>query len=214
MTMCGNCHFLKKNFSEFTTLKVYFPSEYAEGRTRLRKITLMDMLKDAFNSMGNTMEDYLCAACDKRGDGNQMRAVTYMPDYLILDFARFQALPDGDFGKILSRIEFGESINLDSIFIPVDGSQSRSGDTAAERGHVGPFVYDVYAVIMHIGTQIRSGHYYAMARNLDKPSHPSSSWHVYNDTRVAEAEFEECQTRRKNRDATVTNLFLKRRQRA
>lgn len=214
ITECGNCGFEKKNFAEFTALKVDFPQKYTERGVHIEKVSLTEMLDESFNKPGNDMEDVLCASCEKRANAQQKRAITYMPDYLILDFPRFRDDGDKEYGKIRTRIDFTESLNLDKIFISVPSPPARPDDTPADRGHVGPFQYDVYAVIMHIGKQIQSGHYFALARSIDKPGHPSSRWHEFNDKIATPAEFAECQTKRKNTYATVTNIFLKRRQRA
>ena len=215
-----DCSYVKKNWREFSVLQMLFPPKYTKPGNKFPSVNLTDIFRHMFNlESPDPLADYKCVNC-KSPDCVQDRAVTYLPDYLILEFSRFQANqvePERDAGgkiiqqfeasKIKTQINFTEKMDLKPIFIPVDSPSSRPGDTPDVRGCVEPFIYDCYGIIMHKGNTIQSGHYVAMTRNLDMPGQRQSRWHRFNDQHVEVCDFSWSH----QPNTQVTHIFLKRR---
>jgi len=212
-----DCGYLKKSWREFSVLQMLFPPKFTMRGSKHPSVSLSDVLKYSFNvETPDPLGEYKCTNCKTANTCVQDRAVTYLPDYLILEFSRFAAnqyepgkTQNQSFSaeKIRTQITFAENINLKQIFIPVDSPSSLPGDDDAVRGCVEPFIYDCYGIIMHLGSGIQSGHYYALTRNLDMPGTPQGKWHEFNDELVREQPFSFSQMH----DKHVTHIFLKRR---
>ena len=212
-----DCGYVKKNWREFSVLQLQFPPKYTVPGSRYPSVNLTDIFRHMFNlETPDPLGDYKCVKCKTANVCVQDRAVTYLPDYLVLEFGRFQASqyepgrdPDQQFQayKIKTQITFSQKIDLKPIFIPVGSPSSRPGDREDVRGCVEPFIYDCYGIIMHRGATIQSGHYIAMTRNLDMPGQPQSRWHQFNDQTVTPMDFSLSQ----RPDTHVTHIFMKRR---
>lgn len=219
----NDCRYVKKNWREFSVLQMQFPPKYTEIGTRFPSINLTEIFRHMFNLENpDPLTGYKCVNCNRENTCVQDRAVTYLPDYLILEFSRFQANqyePERDQAgnfidedafqahKIKTRIKFSEKVDLKPIFIPVDSPPSRPGDKDDVRGCVEPFIYDCYGIIIHKGQTVQSGHYIAFTRNLDMPGQSQSRWHQFNDQTVTPADFQDTQ----RPDTHVTHIFMKRR---
>lgn len=66
----------------------------------------------------------------------------------------------------------------------------------------GDFNYDTYAVIQHEGATINSGHYWSLAKSMDKSQirvngavQGAGLWHRYNDSIVSGCDFGATQTK-------------------
>ncbi len=217
-----DCRYVKKVFTGFSILQVNFPSKYTKIGKEFPSVSLTDIFRHEFNLQDlqklDKLPDYKCVNCKAPNTCVKDRVVTYLPDYLILEFPRFQTNqsdvdsfgnPPREFesNKIKTRITFSEKIDLKPIFIPVESPPSLPGDNDEVRGCIEPFIYDCYGIIIHKGSTIQSGHYIAYTRNLDMPGQSQSRWHQFNDQTVTPIDFAESQ----KPDTHVTNIFLKRR---
>jgi len=206
-----DCGFALKRFRPFTVLQLNFPDKYTT-RDLFAPLTLMEMVRWQINldpKNCQKMEGYKCQKCQRKDVCYQERAISSFPDYLIVELQRFLGLDGGlESAKLTAQVKFTETVDLTSAFIPFD--EPTPDDIKLYRGQKGPFLYDCYAVVLHHGDTLQSGHYTTIARNLDKPGHPSNSWHRFNDTYVEPTTFAECQRPK----TTVTQIFMKRRQQA
>lgn len=60
--------------------------------------------------------------------------------------------------------------------------QPTDGDRVTDPAFKGPFRYETYAIIVHDGTSITAGHYYAYIRDMN--SRDPNAWFCFNDTNV------------------------------
>ncbi len=117
-----------------------------------------------------------------------------LPDYLCLFLGRFEGGVSDGMNRNNALVTFPEkNIDLTRFFCPPDIFPDREKD----HEHRGPFLYDVYGVVQHIGN-LNSGHYFAIAKSPDLPNNPNGagSWHKYNDRRVTPSSFQETQSER------------------
>jgi ubiquitin carboxyl-terminal hydrolase 8 len=196
------CGFAKHRFSTFARLQLQFPPDHQSLRNKL-PIPITDMLDLAYNKNLDDVpvqQGLKCWKC-KGTECKLDQAVTYMPEYLVVDIQRFGA--SGGTVKIQSLVEFEEFIDFSSIVL--EAKNAAAGELQRP-GHIGPFTYQCYAAIIHIGSGVQSGHYIALARNLDNPGHRSNMWHEFNDRESKVRGF----PRFRQPGTTVTSIFLKR----
>jgi ubiquitin carboxyl-terminal hydrolase 8 len=214
ITRCSmkDCGFALKRFRHFPVLQLNFPDKYT-SRELFAPLSLMELIRWQINldpRNASIVEDYKCQKCKRDKVCYQERAITYMPDYLIIEFQRFSGYDTEGLGsaKLTAQVKFTESIDLTPAFIPM--GDPPPGGINLDRGQIGPFHYDCYAVVMHHGDTLQDGHYTAITRSLDKRGHLSSIWHRFNDTYIDRTTFAECQKPK----TTVTHVFMKRMQNA
>ena len=214
ITRCSmkDCGFALKRFRHFPVLQLNFPDKYISGELTT-PLSLTELIRWQINldpANASLVEGYKCQNCKRENVCYQERAITYFPDYLIIEFQRFSGYDTEGKGsaKLTAQVKFTEKIDLTSAFIPM--GDPPQGGIKLDRGQVGPFHYDCYAVVMHHGDSLQYGHYTSITRSLDKRGHTSSIWHRFNDTFIDQTNFAECQ----KRNTTVTHVFLKRIQNA
>ena len=212
---CHACNYTARIHTGDLGLQLAIPQQ--ESRDK-KPVTLLDCIR---MDWGPTRKETIPANCDECGareikDGNKKtlgRHISYFPDYLELDLIRYTFNPitlgpDKDFTKVT----FPEKdIDLTEFFIdpakPLTKDQMVMGQTdhRIERGQQGPFIYDVYAVIHHQGSNANSGHYYCFTKSPDKrqgDGQKAGSWQKFNDSRVTAANFSDTQTN------NVASIFL------
>jgi ubiquitin carboxyl-terminal hydrolase 8 len=135
-----------------------------------------------------TPEDYRCEVCKSQGRQRKL-SFARMPDRFAIAFQRFQRdYRTSTTSKISHRVTFPtQNLDLSPYWI---GPQDRfiNGDPEAanmareDRHFKGPFLYDCYAVICHIGSDLSGGHYIAYVR--DESSNDPTDWFKFDDSRV------------------------------
>ncbi|KAJ3270975.1 Ubiquitin carboxyl-terminal hydrolase 2 [Borealophlyctis nickersoniae] len=152
--ICHKCHRKKLPFERFSSLSLALPPTS----------TTLNNLLHTFASR-ETLDEYLCDGCGKRGPASKSLAVYHCPEVLVLHLKRFDFL----FGmgkKINTSITFPEELKIDEFLSNVDGA-----DTSA--------TYSLIATTNHTGT-LDFGHYTATTRNSD-----DGTFYLHNDTGVS-----------------------------
>jgi ubiquitin carboxyl-terminal hydrolase 8 len=129
--------------------------------------------------------------CERCGSKDATTRVRYarLPDRLQVQIGRHAS--DGrEAKKLRQTVRFPiRGLDMEPYHIPpeerfIDESDAKVAEAARDRGFRAPFIYDCYAVICHIGEQIRSGHYVCYVR--DQRSDDATDWIKFNDTRYNE----------------------------
>lgn len=95
---------------------------------------------------------YACAACGSLQPASKQICVEAPPNVLVLHLKRFKP---GGYGKVTRHVAYPEELSLGgAVAEPPPG-----GPPAA------PPLYRLYALIVHAGWALASGHYYAYARD-------------------------------------------------
>jgi len=185
-TICDTCGYISRQWQPFTELELPFPAdnrgEYPD------KMTLPEILDHAFANPDTKEMRCVRGACkdadDKKGGGEGRRHTTharisYWPEYLVCYFGRFT----NDLVKVRTKIPFSEA-DIPLTKYAFTGGEPLPENAASLPPNVkGPFNYRPYAAIFHSGLGIKSGHYIALARHLDKVGE-QGKWHTFNDDRV------------------------------
>lgn len=171
---CGH-HTMNFQVSDLTTLGISSPNQ-----------TLESMLAEY--TATEIPEGFRCYSCGSEG---RERRLTFarMPDRFAVAFQRFHRdLSTSTTSKVGHRVVFPiQDLDLTPYFIGA-GDQTIEGDDAAatiareDRHFRGPFKYDCYAVMCHIGSDLGSGHYIAYVN--DETSADPTDWIKFNDSRV------------------------------
>jgi len=107
-------------------------------------------------------EKYMCDNCHCRQEAFKSMKIRSLPQVLVLHMKRFKYMDRiGSFKKLYSRVVFPFELRIvDTVQLcdPVDENR----------------IYDLFAVVIHIGGGVRSGHYVCMVRHHRK-------WFLYDD---------------------------------
>ena len=201
ITKCNYCAGETRTFELFTYLTINIPDDN-------RPYSLRELF-DLEYGRGEPIDGYTCdSLCKKTGQtASRTTYLCYLPDYLVIQLNRYNAMMQ----RVPNTVTFPEKdLDLSRACVP-PGQISQ----AADRRLRGPFVYDTYAVTMHKGNTIKSGHYLTFARSLDKPTHVGSAygagqWHLFNDRTVRPAHFVDTQCSSQSPNGLATVIFLKR----
>lgn len=172
-TRCNDCHHTSRAFDGFTFLTVYIQESGAQ--------TLQNALAQQYKP--EHLSDYTCEQCKKKGNVEQKTDLCRLPPYLIIQLARFR-----QGGKVRTKIQFpigsANILDMTPYCIPPDPA-TEAGIPNLDTGLKGPFKYNCYGIIKHIGSNIDSGHYVAIAQS--EGENGKKSWHTFNDKVVTES---------------------------
>lgn len=139
--------------------------------------TLLEALANDNNS---TVDGFQCDKCQRQQPATRRRRLGRMPDLLCLHISAF--VHDGSSGKIRKRLQWAlNSTDFGQSFIDAADRQLPPG-VSLDKHFDGPFAYECYAVLMHSGSSISSGHYFVYVRD---PSFTNPNlWYEFNDQSV------------------------------
>ena len=141
-------------FEPWSVLKVEIPGAEKAGNPAPN---LKDCIASAFRT--ETLDDYACDTCKKRGTTRKEQSISRFPQTLILSLKRFTNAGS----KVRARISYDENC--------VDMSEWVSWSTDSL-----PQQYRVVSTIEHLGSS-RGGHYIMRAKESD-------GWFIYDDSNV------------------------------
>jgi ubiquitin carboxyl-terminal hydrolase 8 len=148
--------------------------------------TLTAFLAEETRPQDPNVLKWKCEVCEADGRGRQLRKRRVMfcrlPDRLMLPIQRFNRALQKD----RSRLEFPlRDLDMGPYCMPssergISDSDPDASNIANNDHHFRPpFKYDLYAVICHVGRQLKSGHYVAYVRDQD--SDDPTAWIKFND---------------------------------
>lgn len=173
-----------------TVSPVWVPGEIITAPIRRTTSTLEQCL--ATNMQLETIDGYQCDRCQGQRQAKIQRKMARMPELMCIILQRFEPDAFGSVQKNNRHVTWDlNNINMEPYFIPREDRGWDNSSAAAGAGpeldeHFrAPFDYECYAVIMHSGPSMTSGHYYTYARDLSN-SDPNS-WYVLNDSNISRA---------------------------
>ncbi|KAK2730059.1 ubiquitin c-terminal hydrolase domain-containing protein [Colletotrichum kahawae] len=168
--VCSRCNNRTYSFATFDFISVPINSNTQ---------TIEDCLRSYLEP--EVIDDYKCDTCNMNVRGKKQIALARLPELLCVCFRRFDYDSTGQVQKKRDMITWDfENLNLDQFFIPPE-ERNTVGPPLDEKFEL-PFDYECYAVIIHTGTNITSGHYYSYVREPQNPD--PHAWHRINDARV------------------------------
>jgi ubiquitin carboxyl-terminal hydrolase 8 len=127
-------------------------------------------------------EEWRCPSCqNKKREATKRITLTRAPDNLVVNFKRFSASHRETARKIRTNVAFPlNNLDLGPFMLPEPSDvELRERGITPERQMLGPYLYNAYAVICHIGQSIGHGHYIAYVKDRSR-----SVWRCFNDERA------------------------------
>lgn len=155
--ICTECGEKSVRYEPWGVLKAPIPGADKAGAPAP---TLRDCIATAFSS--ETLDDYTCDKCKKKGSARIEHSISRLPQYLILSLKRFTNTG----AKVRARIGYDP---CDISFTDWRAWPSLQGEAQAH--------YRLYATVEHLGT-CHGGHYIMRARD-------GADWMVYDDSMCA-----------------------------
>ncbi|PSN75185.1 cysteine proteinase [Corynespora cassiicola Philippines] len=187
---CQTCGTTSTTFEAFWSISVEIPQD--------RSCDLRDCLRSYCSAERLTGEDFWrCPQCKKEREAVKKITITRAPETLVVHFKRFSAGRGQSARKIRTPIEFPlQGLDLGPFMEPPITPEQEaqvmqtSRDGAAQIVGLktdpamnGPFIYNAYAVIWHMGATLGSGHYVAMVKDKSR-----KCWRQYNDQQITDFE--------------------------
>ncbi|RDA93900.1 hypothetical protein CP533_4486 [Ophiocordyceps camponoti-saundersi (nom. inval.)] len=166
---CMGCHTRTHTFSPFG----WIPVTVGPGRD----MTLTEALDHYVSE--NQLDDFACDHCKAKRVAMQSMSFARLPPLLCISFRRFNY--DGrDFSKSNAAISWDfNDVDLSPYFLG-----GADADPGSDRAFKSPFRYQCYAVIVHSGRQLNTGHYFAYVRDTANSHHDPYAWYCCNDSHV------------------------------
>ncbi|KAH8887674.1 cysteine proteinase [Thozetella sp. PMI_491] len=150
-------------------------------------------LQECFEQLTHTErpEGITCEECEAKNSRSRRTRLARLPDRLILQLNRFRR--DGAYVQQISknrdRVNFPiRGLDMSPYFIDSFDRKVPDNSPNAELGKThqfrGPFIYDLYAAIVHTGSTNHSGHYWSYAK--DDSSRDVEDWWKLNDAQVSQ----------------------------
>ncbi|KAK0739115.1 hypothetical protein B0T21DRAFT_137013 [Apiosordaria backusii] len=167
---CSHCNYVFHRFelSDFRVLPI--PDKY-KRTDPINMEKLLDHITEP-----QALPDSECEKCKKKGTRSRILKWGRMPDRLVICFSR-----SGAHGKIRNIVRFPiQSLDLRPYFAGPANEHLDPGDHHFE----GDMVYDCYAVTVHIGASVTTGHYVEYVK--DDISRKPENWWKCNDQDVTQ----------------------------
>jgi ubiquitin carboxyl-terminal hydrolase 8 len=169
---CHHCATKTYTFSQFESLGVNVSGNCS--------MTLAEALRQA--NAGDEVDDFFCNSCKSPQPARISESLARMPPLLCVSFRRFQVNERGVM-KATGVVTWDfNDFDFTPYFLNSVSDWKDASTQVQDRAFYGPFRYECYAVIVHAGRSIDSGHYYAYVR--DSSTHDPYAWLCCNDSTV------------------------------
>ncbi|KAH7397278.1 ubiquitin carboxyl-terminal hydrolase 2 [Pyrenochaeta sp. MPI-SDFR-AT-0127] len=185
---CQTCGITSTTYEAFWSISVEIPREgQCDVRDCLRSYCAAERLSGD--------EVWRCPRCKKDREAVKKITITRAPDTLVIHFKRFSASRTESARKVRTPVHFPlQGLDMGPFIEPPmlpeqemyvaqkanDGSAQLAG-VKSDPTMNGPFVYNAYAVIWHIGATLGSGHYTAFVKDKSR-----SCWRSFNDDKITD----------------------------
>lgn len=185
---CQTCGVTSTTYEAFWSISVEIPREgQCDVRDCLRSYCAPERLAGD--------ELWRCPRCKKDREAVKKITITRAPETLVIHFKRFSASRTESARKVRTPVHFPlQGLDM-APFVepPMTPTQEayitqNARDGPAQLASVkadptmnGPYIYNAYAVIWHIGATLGSGHYTAFVKDKSR-----GSWRSFNDDKITD----------------------------
>ncbi|KAF2638640.1 cysteine proteinase [Massarina eburnea CBS 473.64] len=187
---CTTCGLTSTTYEAFWSISVEINPD--------RACDVRDCLRSYCSTERLDLDDaWRCPRCKVNREADKKITITRAPETLVIHFKRFSASRTQNARKIHSPIHFPlQGLDMGPYMEkPLTAEQEAYVLRTAREPHNqlatlktepamnGPYMYNAYAVIRHIGSSGGSGHYTALAKDRSK-----GCWREFNDDRIRDFE--------------------------
>lgn len=187
---CTTCGTTSTTYEAFWSISVEIPRD--------RPADIRDCLRSYCSAERLEGDDiWKCPRCKRDREAMKKITITRAPDSLVVHFKRFSASHNERARKVQTPIHFPlQGLDLGPFMEPpITPEQEAHLMTNAKDGPAqltalrtdpamnGPFIYNAYAVIWHIGNTLGSGHYIAHVKDKSR-----GCWRRFNDNVINDFE--------------------------
>lgn len=187
-SLFGHQHYNQLRFPECGHTSTTYTGSFSINLPipNLRAPTLDDCMKHYFKiERLNSDEAARCSICKVSRRTDKQILISRAPQFLVIVFKRFQSFDSRSSRKVTTAVDFPlQNFDLGPYMLP-QPSQEEAAYIAKKHGPelarpdpamTGPFKYDAYAVVRHIGNTIGSGHYMSLVKDPAR-----GVWRCFND---------------------------------
>ena len=172
---CTACHNTSTTYEAFYSISVEIPRH-----DRKKGWTIDDCLNSYCQEERLSGDEvWKCPYCKCEREATKQITITRPPKFLVVHFKRFE-MRKGDAKKVHTPIHFPLfGLDLGSYMVRSDPNVRSQPDEVVDTATSGPFIYDAYAVMRHIGSTGNGGHYISLVRDAAR-----GCWRKFDDERT------------------------------
>lgn len=167
LTKCEQCGLKTQQFEVWD----FLPITLVEGPP----VGLHTLLAEYFAP--EPLEDYACDRCKAKATAKYV-SLARLPAVLCISLVRFDRQLRKRFIKVTWDVN---DIDLSRYFLP-PSDRNVASVPDGDKAFTAPFRYECYAIVVHAGTTLNGGHYYAYVR--DPRTQDPYAWLKCNDERI------------------------------
>jgi ubiquitin carboxyl-terminal hydrolase 8 len=176
---CLTCRRTSTTYEPWFNLSVEIPLREAGVAARLEDC-LSSYCQEERLAKG---QEWSCPHCRTTRDATKRIMLTKAPQYLVVHLKRFH-MDGGSARKDARIVDFPlQGLDLGPWMLPParDEGAAAMGGKAPDQSIAGPFRYNAYAVVEHLGRGLHSGHYIALVHDR-----PRGVWRRFDDSIVTD----------------------------
>ena len=181
---CTTCHGTSTTYEAFYSISVEIPR--TQGK---RPWTIDDCLRSYCKEERLSGDEvWKCPYCKCEREATKQITITRAPQFMVVHFKRFEMRKGESAKKVHTPIHFPLfGLNIEPYMIPSAPKSEyqayhQAAETWTDPATTPPYLYDVYAVMRHMGSSGNGGHYISLVRDAAR----GNVWRKFDDDRVTD----------------------------
>lgn len=176
---CENCSDVLATYEYYNVLGVPIPED-VRGPATLSGLLAREYGRE------ERVDAVECDRCRVKSSAVRQTFVSRFPQILAVRLSRHRPTERGGYTKAPNKITW-DLLNEDFSHLFFSGEYAAQAPADAGPSVTGPFRYECYAVVVHEGSTVTSGHYTAWIRDGGDPNN-SNAWLYANDSVISTAD--------------------------
>lgn len=180
---CTTCKNTSTTYEAFYSISVEIPRS-----SRMQSWDIHDCLRSYTQEERLSKEEmWKCPYCKCEREATKQITITRAPMFLVVHFKRFEMRKGESAKKVHTPIHFPLfGLDMSPYTLPAPSPRELQQDDPThehipELATTGPYLYDAYAVMRHLGSSGNGGHYISLVRDASR-----ACWRKYDDDRVVD----------------------------
>ena len=164
---CTTCQNTSTTYEAFYSISVEIPRS-----SRKQGWDIHDCLRSYCQEEKLSKDEmWKCPYCKCEREATKQITITRAPHFLVVHFKRFEMRKGESAKKVHTPIHFPLfGLDMGDYMIPPASIREQQADPghASELATTGPYLYDAYAVMRHLGSSGNGGHYISLMRDASR----------------------------------------------